>query len=157
MRQEIKLRLDTKILDEAREVIKQSGGKSIEIDDVIERWCLERIEQIDNPESENISWSKIDDQICQLMKLEKVSEGPRNRLSRSFTAEEIEELYEDCIDIKIIEQGRWLNFKSGIIEIDDHSFRIEWAEGATEMQENEFEKQKCIEVFKVKKEVEVWE
>jgi len=44
MRQEIKLRLDTKILDEAREVIKQSGSKSIEIDDVIEKWCLERIE-----------------------------------------------------------------------------------------------------------------
>jgi hypothetical protein len=74
-----------------------------------------------------------------------------------FTSEEISELCQDCIEEKIIEQGRWLTFKLGIIEMEGHFYPIRWAEGNTEYQENEFEDQESTECFKVTKMIEVWE
>jgi hypothetical protein len=67
MRQEIKLLIDTRILDKAREVIKQSERKNVEIDDIIEKWCFMALLIEKGFAKDEESWEDIDARICRLM------------------------------------------------------------------------------------------
>ena len=60
-----------------------------------------------------------------------------------FTEEELRELifggYE--VDLIVGENLRWNRYVTSIIEINDRFFAIEWSQGLTELQLNEFDEQ----------------
>ena len=63
------------------------------------------------------------------------------------------------VDVEYGENRRWSRSVNTIVQIGDRFFSIDWEEGLTEMQPNEYLGDNIVEVRKVKKliEVEQWE
>lgn len=69
----------------------------------------------------------------------------RYEMTNEFTPYEIQQMvWEDVPGIKIVkvktidEAGRWENVKGTIIKIGNRYFEVNWLEGKTEMQENNY-------------------
>lgn len=67
---------------------------------------------------------------------------------RKFTEEEVKDLlWEHEVEEKQVGSGRWEAYMESIVLADDGKYyKIEWAAGLTEMQENTVEAQEATEV-----------
>lgn len=60
-------------------------------------------------------------------------------MKRHFTAEELEEMiYSGDEERKYFDNRRWSRTVESIVEVDNKFYRVNWEEGLTESQENEF-------------------
>jgi len=75
-----------------------------------------------------------------------------------LTAEEARELVFEGQEVERIvnEKVRWGNCVESVVKIKDKYYMINWLEGATEMQEDEFGDQDAFEVERYKVVVEKW-
>jgi hypothetical protein len=71
------------------------------------------------------------------------------KTTRHFTEQEAREaVYEHPVDTIIGDSGRWSRLVTTIVSIDGRYYAIDWDEGLTENQENEFEEGDFEEVRK---------
>lgn len=77
-----------------------------------------------------------------------------------LSSNEVQDLIWDCeVDLEEGENRRWSRTNVSVIEINGRYFSLEWEEGLTEYQENEYPEQTAVEVEKVEKQIVVtsWE
>lgn len=75
-------------------------------------------------------------------------------MKRHFTSEEVREyVFENEVKTIPGEDRRWSRTNITIIELDGKYYSLEWEQGLTENQENDFYEQDAPEVKKVEKEI----
>lgn len=72
-----------------------------------------------------------------------------------FTKEEIKEMcwgeVGELIKERVVEELRWFLSKETIFQVEDRFFNIDWLQGATECQDNDYDDSYPTEVRRVKK------